>query len=481
MALDSAAISGSSTDDSSSLCDLQRRIAEVVQGAEQLRSVYAKNTAVHECLLFLKKGLACISEDGEDFWFDSTSVKIDWEGFGKRLQRKRMRAKLGQKELGHLVDISDGMIRAIEGGQRRPSRAVLLRLLAVPALGLGLEDIAADSSHDGVVPTSWLASDYDPSQMITTMVEQLNGAGGWLEQTTAYLDYQSAKDWIDISSSPSYLESFSNTSALEQVAQHIVAESGAGGLDVIALGSGDAKREIKLVEYLLKHSRAHGISDIRLFLLDISHSLLTVGHGNAREALGKWIKSIIALHGNFHDLPKYPLFSERDVRTRTRVFTMLGCTLANLDNEVRFFRDTMSSAAQGDFFVADFTNAYASSEHPEQIRTQDPHYLSGIRNGYKTWLAGPLHRYVQGLTDVELSVDLNTDCTVRGSYELTYVAHLTVRGTPAQRRFAIFRIKRYDVEKLEECLSRAGWMPMERLAYGASDRSRITLSLLKRA
>src|SRR5262249_6265721 len=158
-------------------------------------------------------------------------------------------------------------------------------------------DIAADSSNDGVVPTSWLASDYDPSQMITTMVEQLNGAGGWLEQTTAYLDYQSAKDWIDISSSPSYLESFSNTSALEQVARHIVAESGAGGLDVIALGSGDAKREIKLVEYLLQHSRAHGISDIRLFLLDISHSLLTVGHGNAREALGKWIKSIIALHG----------------------------------------------------------------------------------------------------------------------------------------------------------------------------------------
>src|SRR5262249_10516792 len=163
-------------------------------------------------------------------------------------------------------------------------------------------------------------------------------------------------------------------------------------------------------------------------------------------------KSVIALHGNFHDLPKYPLFSERDVRTRTRVFTMLGCTLANLDNEVRFFRDTMSSAGQGDFFLADFTHAYASAEHPDQVRVRDPAYVAGIRPAYKTWLGGPLRRYQKSLVDLELSIDLNTDCAVRGSYELVYVAHATVQGAPARRRFAIFRVRRYDVEKLEECL-----------------------------
>lgn len=370
--------------------------------------------------------------------------------------------------------------RAIEGGQRRPSRAVLLRLLTAPALGLHLEDIASDSANDGVVPTSWLAPHYDPSQMITTMVEQLNGTGGSLEQTSAYLDYQSAKDCLDIFSSQSYLDAFSNTAALEQIARRIAADSGAGGLDVIALGSGDAKREVKLVEHLLQHSRTHGVSDIRLFLLDVSHSLLTVGHRNARETLGSSVKSIIALHGNFHDLPKYPLFSERDVRTRKRVFTMLGCTLANLDNEVRFFRDTMSSAAQGDFFVTDFTNAYASADNPDEIRSKDPAYLAGIRDAYKTWLSGPLRRYQKGLVDVEFSMDIDTDCTIRGSYELTYVAHATLENAPSRRRFAVFRVKRYDVAKLEECLVRSGWQPMERLPYGANDRSNITLSLLKK-
>jgi len=77
-------------------------------------------------------------------------------------------------------------------------------------------------------------------------------------------------------------------------------------------------------------------------------------------------------------------------------------------------------------------------------------------------------------------MELNTDCNVRGSYELAYIAHLTVAGAPARRRFAVFRVRRYDAEKLEECLSRCGWQPMERLPYGANARSEITLSLLKK-
>ena len=50
------------------------------------------------------------------------------------------------------------------------------------------------------------------------------------------------------------------------------------------------------------------------------------------------------------------------------MFTLLGCTLANLDNEVRFFRDTMNAAAAGDFFIADYSNACAPPEQPERIR-----------------------------------------------------------------------------------------------------------------
>jgi transcriptional regulator with XRE-family HTH domain len=462
-----------------SVHDLQRQIAESIQRAQRLTRNHAKSAAIHECLLFLHKALACISEDGEEFW--DTTVQIDWKNLGKRLKLKRMQANLGQKELADLVDISDGMVRAIEAGLRRPSREVLLRLLAAPQLGLRLEEIASDSANDGVVPTSWLAPHYNPSAMISEMVEQLNGAGGSLEQTTAYLDYQSAKDCLDIFNSPSYLNAFSNTAALDHMAQQIVETCGAGGLDIIALGCGDAKREIKLVESIVLHGKTRGITNIRLFLLDISHSLLTVGHAAARETLGNSVKSVIALHGNFHDLPKYPLYGERDIRTRTRVFTMLGCTLANIDNEVRFFRDTMSSAAKGDCFLTDFTNTYASADRPDEVRATDPGYQGGVRDSYKTWLSGPLRRYVKGLSGVEFSLELSTDCTVRGSYELTYVTNLTVDGTPSRRRFVVFRVRRYDAEKLHDFLHRCGWHKHASLAYGTNDRSNITLSLLVRA
>lgn len=469
---------GKSTDRQEPVHDLQRQIAECIHNAQRLTTHHSKSAPIHECLLFLHKALACISEDGEELW--DTTVQIDWKNLGKRLKLKRMQANLGQKELADLADISDGMVRAIEAGLRRPSREVLLRLLAAPQLGLRLEEIASDSANDGVVPTSWLAPHYNPSAMISEMVEQLNGAGGSLEQTTAYLDYQSAKDCLDIFNSQSYLHAFSNTSALDHMARQIVEKSGAGGLDVIALGCGDAKREIKLVECIVQHGKTRGITNIRLFLLDISHSLLTVGHATARETLGSSVKSVIALHGNFHDLPKYPLYGERDVRTRTRVFTMLGCTLANIDNEVRFFRDTMSSAAKGDFFLTDFTNAYASADCPDEIRAADPGYQGGVRESYKTWLSGPLRRYVKGLSGVEFSIELSTDCTVRGSYELTYVTHLTVDGNPSHRRFAVFRIRRYDAERLHECLHRCGWHRQASIAYGTNERSNITLSLLIR-
>lgn len=475
----SSVSAGSEVDASATLRALRKHIAEGVQHAQKLAPVHARDVSLHECLLFLQKALVCLSDDPDELWLDG-SVQIDWSQFGRRIKRKRVLANLGQKQLAELVDISEGMIRAIESGQRRPSREVLLRLLAAPPLGLRLEDIALDSANDGVVPTSWLAPHYNPSQMISEMVEQLNSAGGSLEQTTAYLDYQSAKDWLDLASSSIYLDAFSKVSALDQVAQRVASESESSGLDVIALGCGDAKREIKLVESLLQHGRSRGIKDVRLFLLDISHSLLTVGHTNAREALGSTVKSIVALHGNFHDLAKYPLFSARDVRTRTRVFTMLGCTLANLDNEVRFFRDTLSSTAAGDFFVTDFTNAYAPAEQPDRIRQIDPLYVSGMQPGHRAWLVGPLQRYVRGLRDVEFVMDLNTDCSVRGSYELTYVANVTTEGSPARRRFAVFRVKRYDADKLEDCLSRSGWQPLERLAYGNNSRSHITLGLLRR-
>lgn len=458
--------------------NLRAEIAQVAQAAQSLAAEHEKNTSLQSCLMFLERALASISDEEEGF--PDPSMNIDWVAFGKTLRNRRIQAELGQKELAHLADVSPSMIRFLEAAQKRPSRTLLLRLLALEPLNLNLEDILGDSGAEGVIPTLWAAPHYDPRQLLTELIERLNGSGCSLEQTSAYLDYPSAAGWLATCSTPAYLAQFSNTEALSQVAERIAEKCSSGAVDVIALGCGDAHREVQLIEYLLEHAERRNIKDIRVFLLDISHMLLTEGHSYAKEKLSTTGRPIIALHGNFHDLAQYPLFSSADMRSRTRVFTLLGCTLANLDNEVRFFRDTMNAAAPGDFFVADYSNAVAPAEQPEQIRELDPPLQTGVLETHKSWLGGSILRYSKGARAVDMSIELNTDCIVRGSYELVFVAHaLTEKGIP-NRRFVVWRVRRYNSEQLEDCLARTGWATEIRSPYGGSERSKLTLTLLRK-
>ena len=459
--------------------NLQEELTKVVQVAQTLATDHEKDTSLQSCLMFLQRALASISDEDEG-WI-GPGTKIDWTAFGKTLKDRRMQAELGQKELAHLADVSPSMIRFIEAGQKRPSRTLLLRLLAIESLNLNLEDILSDSGKAGVIPTLWVAPHYDPRQLITELIERLNGSGCSLEQTTAYLDYPSAAGWLATCSTPAYLAQFSNTEALDKVAERIADKCGTSGVDVIALGCGDAHREVQLVEYLLGHLERRNIKDVRIFLLDISHMLLTEGHNYAKAKLGSAVRQVFALHGNFHDLDQYPLFSPADMRSRTRVFTLLGCTLANLDNEVRFFRDTMNAAAPGDFFVADYSNAYAPPEEPDRIRALDPPLQTGVLDTHKAWLGGSILRYSKGVRAVDMSIELNTDCIVRGSYELVFVAHSMTEKSLPNRRFVVWRVRRYNPEQLEDCLSRTGWATEFRGPYGGSERSQLTLTLLRKA
>lgn len=458
---------------------LREEIAKVAQIAQALAADYPKNTGLQSCLMFLERSLASIS-DNDEGWAEP-APNIDWVAFGETLKTRRIQADLGQKELAHLADVSPAMIRFIETAQKRPSRMLLLRLLALEPLNLNLEDVLGDSGKEGVIPTLWAAPHYDPRQLMTELIERLNGSGCSLEQTTAYLDYPSAAGWLATCNAPAYQAQFNNTEALAQVAERIADKCGAGGLDVIALGCGDARREVKLIEHLLEHQERRNIKDIRVFLLDISHMLLTEGHNYTKQKLGSSVRQIIALHGNFHELAQYPLFSPADMRSRTRVFTLLGCTLANLDNEVRFFRDTMNAAAPGDFFVADYSNVVAPAEQPERIRELDPPLQTGVLENHRLWLSGPILRHSKGARSVDMSIELNTDCIVRGSYELVFVAHALTEKALPNRRFVVFRARRYNPEQLEECLSRTGWATEIRSAYGGSERSKLTLTLLRKS
>lgn len=452
---------------------LETDIAHLRSGLKRLSDDAQSVAERHKSATRLQNFVQRLSEASRSLGGEEKPVdesQVDWLNFGAVLRRHRKAALLGQKELGALIDVSASYIRAFENGTRRPGIKVLMRLLTLGSLRMSLDDLAPRTA--GVYPALWLAPKYDPREMLADLCGKLAGSGCSLEQTYSYLDTQSASDFLSLTNQSDYqVGEWDRSKPIEQFAKQIAASVTTEWLDVVALGCGDAKKECALVNSLMRHSE--GRFKIRLLLLDISHALLTEGYKRACAVLRD--VTIVALQGSFHELAQYPIFFEQ----RNRVLTMLGNTLANLDTELRFFRDTLAGASLGDFFILDFTQALGDPERPEEILASDS-ALNGVRDMHERWITGIFQRYCREMRGIEINIELNTDCVVRGSYELSYVARVDVGETSPPKRFVVFRIRRYDGALLERSLARTGWAQVKRLNFGANGSNKLQLMLLRK-
>ena len=66
----------------------------------------------------------------------SSATPEQWQHFGALLRDRRNAARLSRLELSQLAKISDATIKFIETARHQPSRATLIRLLAVAELRL---------------------------------------------------------------------------------------------------------------------------------------------------------------------------------------------------------------------------------------------------------------------------------------------------------------------------------------------------------
>jgi len=402
-----------------------------------------------------------------------------FQAFAALLQQRRKAARLSRDHLALRAGLSPSTIRNIERTWQSPSRTTLLRLLAVPELGLQVRDIAEDVSADPQwQPNAWFAPRYDAAKLFGEMVEMLSGPGGTLEQTYLYLDPQSAADWLSICNGERFTSSWRSACPLDQVAAKIVRQVGKSGLDVVGLGVGDGKNETRL---------AQAIAELRpqppalgLKLLDISHTLVSTASKHATETLAPHHVPVVALHANFHDLARYPVLqcTPQSAHLR-RVYTLLGYTMANLDNEVRWFEDLTSCTAAGDLAVLDFQLAYGRSEEPDTLWRLDPGLKNGMPAGYTGWLSGPIRRHCPGASAIEFETKLQNRCLVPGAYELQAVARVRM-SDGGERRFTVFRNRRYDAERLAQCLDTLGWSPLASLKYGAGAAKTAAVMLLRR-
>jgi transcriptional regulator with XRE-family HTH domain len=453
--------------------DVERVQVKLVEALHELQKGGAAAAAnLSEAIRCVQKALTLLGDPD-----DSGELgPVDWLAFATRLRERREDAELSQEALAELVGVSSTTIRNLERQRKRPGRGLMLKLLAVPQLNLRVSDIELDaelSPAGGWTPTSWFAPKYDPAAMVSDMVEVLNGEGGQVEQTLLYFDPQSASDWMATCNSASYVAAYRTHLPLAPIAQHISDCIEGAPLRVNALGCGDGKVEVMLAEHLLQ-SLANP-SKLELYLLDISHVLLNAAHKHATETLLN--VPVLTVHGNFHELPRYSMLTQPRERCR-RLYTLLGFTLVNLRDEVRFFRDTLSCCAPGDLFLCDILIAYGSPDRPEEIHRADPALLNKVRPSHAAWMAGPLRRYCRGLSDVEFDLELDTRCPVPGSYGLDFIATVKMQGGLPDRRFLMSRTRRYDPTKLAESLASVGWQPELVVPYGQGAGGQATLALM---
>ena len=455
----------------------QDKMLDLLHDFQSMAQGYSDPAFFNQCTEHIQKALNSITTD--ELGAEEITGPINWALFGERLLQRRTEANLTQKEIAARVGVSSTFIRFIENGRKSPSRATLLRLPAIPELKLKVSDVvrrAPDDEDIGWMPNSMLSPRYDPVQMVQELKNVLNGSGGQLEQSHLYIDPQSAADWMASCNAAVYIAAYRSSLSFETVAKEIAIQAGKSILEVNALGCGDGKTEVMLVQHLANHLQKP--SRIRLNLIDISHSLLNVAHKHADETLQGI--PIYAVHGSFHDLPRFPRGPLKSKPT-SRLYTMMGYTMVNLTDEIRFFRDTLSSCESGDLFLVDTAIAYAPPESPDEIKQLDPALRAGeVRLSHAAWLGGPIRRYCAGAVDVKFSLELDTRCPVPGSYGLDFIATVKMAGGKPDRRFLMWKTRRYDPQKLADTLDAVGWEPKQILIYGPDGTKNLAALLFRK-
>lgn len=414
-------------------------------------------------------------------------TRAQWVQFGRLLRDRRTAAGFSRVHLARQAKLSDATVKFCETARHPPSRATLIRLIGISELQLRWADVPgyytmpAPDRGDEPKPVSersellsslnsYLAPSYDPLALIADLARFLNGAGGYVEQTNAYLDNASAADYLAICHNSLSSSVLRSRLPLGEVPKHIAATIERRKVQVIALGAGDGTSEARLVDHMVEA----GASDVELCLLDINQPLVCLAYRHAVEALAAHPNvQVCAVHGNFHHLPLYSaLRRSAERRPVRRLFTMLGGTLGNLDHELRFLRQSLLDSEADDLLLLDVQGVSAPCRDPTQIRRRDRLLASGVPAQYAAWLGGPIWRHCKEVDEIDFHWNLETHCPVPGSYALHAVA--TVKSSHrADRQFSLFRFGRYDFTKLTDSLSEIGWEEHGAIPYGGEHSLRL--------
>ena len=412
---------------------------------------------------------------------DSTESRV-LKAWGADLEQRRKAAGLTRKVLAERAGISESTLRNVETGRRPPTRTTIMHLQSVPELRIDPSPIGEHITGrrqkvQDFSPNCWLTPEYDALKLHNDLTLHLKGRGGHLEQTYLYLDPSSAAAWCAIAEQESYTTA-RNLMPLGRVAERIAELAGPVGLDVIGLGCGDGKDEVRLTQRLLD---LHRNRNLRLYLLDISQPLCSGAYRQAAELLGdRPTVSVYAIQGNFHNLQRYtPLLHAPERSHRRRVVCMFGNTFGNLQNEVMFVRNSLLGFAPADFLLLNVPATMAPANKPAEIVRKDRRLSGQVPTDEKSpqdqHQIELLRRYIPGIKSIDIKPVLDFDaCPIPGSYaaDIRATVHMMSGET---KQFSVLYAKRYDQEQLDCKMCKEGWLPVAHWRYADEYHPRLLL------
>ncbi len=392
----------------------------------------------------------------------SSPVRITkHKGIGYRLRLARRAMGLTYSALGELAGMSHATVQNIEIGRTVPGIDTVERLARALSLdprwfAYGNPDLSQHAVHYMVAPGC------DLIKMGQDLRDLLAGNGGYIDDTYKYLDPTGAGQWCALLRQADFASLVSSVPVAD-VSAKLSALIGKAPLDIVGLGSGTGKQELLLSNGLL--SKRH--TNLRLILVDISQPLLTHAVSDATSFLSETRSvPIVAIVGDFHELPKYSFLLDGE-GPRRRVICMFGYTFGNLENEIRFLRNSLSWVADGDYFLIDVRCTMAPVDRPAEILKRDPAFGSRPKWHDKTqeFITGPILKHSRGIADVGLTASLDrTSCVIPGSYAVELTSEVKYLDGSV-KHFSVGYAKRYDLKGLTDCMSREGWDFIEHWPY----------------
>ena len=384
-------------------------------------------------------------------------------GIGYRLRVLRRSQGLSYAAVGRAAGLSHAMVMYIETGQTLPGLETVEKLAT--AFKVDPRWLAYGNLEPVRHATQFLGTpESDAIQMVQDLQVILRARAGTIDDTYKYLDPLGALQWCRLLEEKAFSVLIESV-PLQEAAAVLTPLIGRQPVDILGLGAGTARHELGLVNRFLARQQP----DVRLLLLDISQSLLSMA---ARNAMGRIPPQrnvpLLCVLGNFHALHSYSYLFEGQ-GPRTKVVTMFGYTFANLENELAFVERNLSWLPDDSFFLLDVPVVFAAADSSRDVERSDPALSdkrpTQWRKRVEEFLSGPIVRYASGVRNVAIDKVLDPrKTTIPGSYTINTSATVHFADDSVGNYFLGYT-KRYEISGLAKGLEPLGWKLLNHWTY----------------